>query len=224
MNEEPKILVGRFYTAARKFNQLIGRLPDGTVIRGGPYTITQLVPAVTIIFLAALKFWIFGFPGVLWAFIQIVVVLLVAGASIFILGKVPPTRRSLFHLASTYPALIFSSKTGYWNGQAIKSDHDLRIHPTIQFIPAALILIIFAIKLAVAGPSSFASFLMQLLLVAALIAASLFLLRQRNDSSETPSEETSNWQASEQEIHDVTTKKATQRAASGFSRFQTEIK
>lgn len=224
MNEEPKILVGRFYTAARKFKQLIGQLPDGTVIPGGPYTLTQFVPAMTIILLAALKFWLFGFPGFLWTLLQIMVVLLVAGASIFILGKVPPTRRSLFHLASTYPALIFSSKSGYWNGQAIKNDHDQRIHPIIQFIPAALILVVFAIKLMIAGTGSFASFLMQLLLVAALIAASLFLLRQRNDSAETPVEETNSWQASEQEIHDVTTKKASKRAASGFSRFQTEMK
>lgn len=33
----------KWFTAARKFPQLIGRTPDGTQLPGGPYTITQLV-------------------------------------------------------------------------------------------------------------------------------------------------------------------------------------
>lgn len=40
----------RWYTAARRFPQLIGRTPDGSKLPGGPYTILQLVVGAVVLF------------------------------------------------------------------------------------------------------------------------------------------------------------------------------
>lgn len=38
--------LARFYTRSRKFPRMVGRLPEGTRIWGGPYTFTQLAVAI----------------------------------------------------------------------------------------------------------------------------------------------------------------------------------
>lgn len=123
MNTEPttgRYQVGKFYTAARKFKQLIGRLPDGSTIPGGPYTLTQFVPTLFIAITYGLKIKIFGWTSVIAAILEIVAVLGLCALSVFILGQLPPTRRSIFHLISTTPALLLSNRNGYWAGKPIK--------------------------------------------------------------------------------------------------------
>lgn len=44
--------VARFYTRSRKFPRMVGRLPEGTRIWGGPYTFTQLGLGLVAIFVA----------------------------------------------------------------------------------------------------------------------------------------------------------------------------
>jgi hypothetical protein len=46
---ETEPIVGRSYTRARKFPLVIGRLPQGGRIIGGPYTIAQVAVMVTVI-------------------------------------------------------------------------------------------------------------------------------------------------------------------------------
>ncbi|WP_237189257.1 hypothetical protein [Rothia nasimurium] len=131
MSTEPTpgrvIQVGKFYTAARKFKQLIGQLPDGSTIPGGPYTITQFVPTLFLLIPYALKIKFFGWGSMTAAVVETLIVLGLCALSVFALGQLPPTRRSIFHILTTYPNLVFSSKNGYWNGQKIKN-HKLPEH------------------------------------------------------------------------------------------------
>lgn len=124
MSNQPEYLVGKFYTAARKFKQLIGQLPDGTMIPGGPYTATQFVPGLIIIGLFGLKIWILGFGSFTSFLIQTIFVATFSLVTVLALGKIPPTRRSIFHLMSTTPSLIFSNSSGYWVGKPIKYQKD----------------------------------------------------------------------------------------------------
>ncbi|WP_185174909.1 hypothetical protein [Rothia nasimurium] len=140
MSTEPTpgrvIQVGKFYTAARKFKQLIGQLPDGSTIPGGPYTLTQFVPTLILIIPYALKVRIFGWSSMTAAILETAAVLALCAISIFVLGQLPPTRRSLFHLITTTPALLISNRNGYWQGKPIKlpkaQTHETSPEPTIE--------------------------------------------------------------------------------------------
>ncbi|MFJ8073887.1 hypothetical protein ACIQ7Q_08130 [Streptomyces sp. NPDC096176] len=70
---EEGVLVGRSYTRARKHPLVIGKLPGGGRIPGGPYTITQIVTMVVVfvLLLALRDLWaVFGLGN---AFIMIAV-------------------------------------------------------------------------------------------------------------------------------------------------------
>lgn len=221
---QPDYLVGKFYTSARKFKQLIGQLPDGTMIPGGPYTLTQFVPALIIIVLFGIKIWIFGLGSFTSLLIQSIIVITISAVTVIGLGKLPPTRRSIFHLASTTPALIYSDPNGYWVGKPIeKNKHSS--DALLKALPALLIVTLFIGKLAIVGVSNWIALLLQITLVLILATlATTWMTRVSNNKEETPSEDTTAYQASESEIHKVTTTKTVERPASGFSRFQKSIK
>lgn len=221
MSQQPEYLVGKFYTAARKFKQLIGQLPDGTTIPGGPYTLTQFVPALIIVVLFGLKAWIFGFGSMLSFLIQTGIIALIAVFSVFLLGKLPPTRRSIFHLISTYPALVTSSRYGYWVGKPLEKTN--YFNTLVQILPALGIFVLFILKLMLLGTGGTAAFLLQLGLVIALCAASLLISRKMK-AQETPTEDSTGYEPTEQEIDSITTTKTHAKPMSGFSRFQTSIK
>lgn len=50
--DEP-VEVVKWYTRARRFPQLIGKLPDGRRIWGGPYTYTQVIAGAVLIVVLA---------------------------------------------------------------------------------------------------------------------------------------------------------------------------
>ena len=101
MNE---VQIGRFYTGARKFKQLIGVFPDGTQIWGGPYTVTQFVLALVVALVG------FGSRSIgLWGgnlIIDAFYVIVVAAAVGFGVGKLPVSRRSLVHMTSSVLDLL----------------------------------------------------------------------------------------------------------------------
>lgn len=142
MSQEPTsgraIKVGKFYTSARKFKQLIGQLPDGTTIPGGPYTLTQFVPSIVLLIPYALKIKFFGWGSLTAAVMETLLVLGICALSIFALGQLPPTRRSLFHIITTYPNLILSDKNGYWKGNPLPSLNKLekeKAQPALEIYP-----------------------------------------------------------------------------------------
>lgn len=119
MNEssEGEYEVGKFYTAARKFKQLIGRLPDGSTIPGGPYTITQFIVAMGIIFFG----WMTRSAGV-WggSFFgdMILLVALAAGVG-YLCGLIPATRRTLTGMIDGAIKMSVAPNAGTWRGKAL---------------------------------------------------------------------------------------------------------
>lgn len=110
-----EVQVGRFYTAARKFKQLIGVLPDGTQIIGGPYTITQFVVALVVGGVLLLTRYLGLWGGNLIAD-GLFIVIAAVGAG-FLVGKLPVARRSLIHAATSALDLLMVESTGYWRGR-----------------------------------------------------------------------------------------------------------
>lgn len=112
-----EVQVGRFFTAARKFKQLIGVMPDGTQIWGGPYTITQFVVALVTggfcLLTRSLGLW----GGNLIA--DGLVIVVIAAGSGFLVGKLPVARRSLIHATISVLDLLMVEPTGYWRGKKL---------------------------------------------------------------------------------------------------------
>ncbi|MFB8087924.1 TcpE family conjugal transfer membrane protein [Streptomyces sp. NPDC055992] len=76
MSEQPadgKVLVGHSYTRARKHPLVIGKLPGGGRIPGGPYTITQIITMAGVFVLLLLVRDLWAFFGIGNAFVMIIV-------------------------------------------------------------------------------------------------------------------------------------------------------
>jgi hypothetical protein len=124
--------VGRFYTAARKFKQLIGVFPDGTQIWGGPYSVTQVVVAVLAAGAGfgsrALGFWGGNFLG------DSALIIVIAAGVGFGVGKLPVSRRSLIHMSTSVTDLLMVDPGGYWRGKPVPS-HLVKAKPARQAKP-----------------------------------------------------------------------------------------
>ena len=114
-----EVKVGRFFTSARKFKQLIGVMPDGTSIPGGPYTVTQFVVALVVgafgFVLRALGLWGGNF------LVDTFVIAVFACAAGYGVGKLPVARRSLVHMFTSCLDLFFVDAGGYWRGKPLPS-------------------------------------------------------------------------------------------------------
>lgn len=108
--------VARFYTRARKFPKLIGRLHDGTRIPGGPYTMSQLVALVVLTTGAMLTRGLWG-TAVLF---DLVVSLAIGIGGAFLLGLLPAQQRNILSLASGLTRATGSSALGHYNGKTVQ--------------------------------------------------------------------------------------------------------
>ncbi len=117
MSTQSQIQTGRFYTAARKFQQLIGVTPAGEAIPGGPYTITQVIVAVVI--LAG------GFLSrPLWSVDVVADFLIIAAATVgitYIAGRMPRSRRSIINLMNCWAELMLRSRHGKYRGKSMQT-------------------------------------------------------------------------------------------------------
>ncbi|WP_043567804.1 hypothetical protein [Acaricomes phytoseiuli] len=117
MADEPFETTGRFYTRARKFRQLIGTLPNGQNIPGGPYTITQVIIAASAGFVA----WLSSQAG-LWGagnftdWFMIGMITLAAG---FLSGKVPYLRRNIVNYLNAVCSLLTATPGGMYRGKSL---------------------------------------------------------------------------------------------------------
>ncbi|MFD5785339.1 TcpE family conjugal transfer membrane protein [Streptomyces sp. NPDC127037] len=76
MSEQPadgKVLVGHSYTRARKHPLVIGKLPGGGRIPGGPYTITQIITMAGVFVLLLLVRDLWAFFGIGNALVMVIV-------------------------------------------------------------------------------------------------------------------------------------------------------
>lgn len=117
MSTQNHVQTGKFYTAARKFQQLIGVTPTGEAIPGGPYTVTQFVVGIMVL--------VTGFiTRPIWSQGTIADVLYIAAAAIGItygVGKLPRSRRSIINLINCCITLMSRPRTGKYRGRAIPS-------------------------------------------------------------------------------------------------------
>lgn len=86
----------RWYTKARRFPKMLGRMPDGTRIWGGPYTFTQLgAGAATAVVLKSTT-WLWAQGGLL---VNLFTALMFIGAAVYFAGYLPPGMRNPITLA-----------------------------------------------------------------------------------------------------------------------------
>lgn len=110
--------VGRFYTAARRFKQVLGSLPDGTKIPGGPYTYGQVGLLVGILFLGWITRGIWGSGGAIGDFVMLLAV--AVGATI-LAGKLPGSRRKATGLIGSIWKLLFHPGAGgFYRGRPMR--------------------------------------------------------------------------------------------------------
>ncbi|PSL01371.1 hypothetical protein CLV30_114101 [Haloactinopolyspora alba] len=107
----------KYYTRARKFPQLLGRMPDGTKIPGGPYTVQQLIVAIAIIVVGGMTIstWgVFGFFG------NIAVLFGSAFGAVFVVGRVPMNGRNPFFAVVGLFRAVGAPRTGRYRGRPIR--------------------------------------------------------------------------------------------------------
>lgn len=119
MSVENQTQTGKFYTAARKFQQLIGVTPAGEAIPGGPYTVTQFLVGIVVLALGFLT-------RPLWSMDMIADVLIIVVAAVgltYFTGKVPGSRRSIINLINCAMALLFRPRNGVYRGKKMPTTY-----------------------------------------------------------------------------------------------------
>lgn len=110
--------VGKFYTAARRFKQVLGSLPDGTKIPGGPYTYGQIGLLAGVLIFGWITRGIWGNGNAIGDFI---ILLAVAVGATILAGKLPGSRRKATGLIGSIWALIFHPGAGgHYKGRPLK--------------------------------------------------------------------------------------------------------
>ena len=119
MSTQNHVQTGRFYTAARKFQQLIGVTPAGETIPGGPYTVTQFIVGIVVLVLGFLS-------RPLWSQDALADVLLIAVAAVgatYAVGRMPRSRRSIINLISCWITLMTRPRTGTYQGRRLPASY-----------------------------------------------------------------------------------------------------
>ena len=115
---DDRLMTGRFYTSARRFKQVLGSLPDGTKIPGGPYTYTQIGVMVGTLIAGWITRGVWGSGSAVGDLVLLVAIAVGAG---FIVGKMPASRRSpLRLLGSIFALLSHPGPGGRWRGRPLK--------------------------------------------------------------------------------------------------------
>lgn len=125
MAEDPEDLeTVKYYTRARKFPQLLGRMPDGTKIPGGPYTVQQLIAAIVIIVVGGLTIDTWGVFGV---FGNVALLFGTAFGAVFLIGRLPMNGRNpLYALLGLY-RVVNAPASGKYQGRPVKFRRPRRI-------------------------------------------------------------------------------------------------
>jgi hypothetical protein len=110
--------IGRFYTSARFFKQVLGSLPDGTKIPGGPYTYTQISTMLGIV----VGGWILrGLWTTGSGFGDILLLLAVAVGAGYLIAQLPQSRRTPLKLfGSAVTLLTHPGPGGRWKGKPLR--------------------------------------------------------------------------------------------------------
>ena len=115
----------KWYTLARRFPQLIGRTPDGARIPGGPYTVTQAVGGMGIL---AVGYYSMGLWASFGTFGNFAALILVTGAAIIGLGRIPLGARNPVSIGIGAARAASAPRAGRLRGKAvrIRAPHQVR--------------------------------------------------------------------------------------------------
>lgn len=124
MSEPQSESVVRYYTRSRRIRQLIGSLPDGTRIPGGPYTIPQVLGGFSVIGLGAATMSIWG--AGMNALLRPSLLFVAAYGAMWGLGRLRLGNRSPLALTLGAVAALRSPRSGRYDGRPVA----LRVRPT----------------------------------------------------------------------------------------------
>lgn len=107
----------RFYTVSRRFPRMIGRLPEGTRLWGGPYTFSQLGAAAAMLLGAATT-------RLVWSTGSIVIDLLIMSAlawgTALAARLLPTSRLNPVVVVATAIGCALSPATGAFRGRPVR--------------------------------------------------------------------------------------------------------
>lgn len=129
---DPEVV--RWYTAARRFPQLIGRTADGARLWGGPYTVAQVLGGAGMLAVAALT----SSTWARWGALTNVTVLAAATAGVvWLLGRIPPGARNPLSVASGGWQAVSAPRWGRLRGRPVRParPHRLRHRMTLATPP-----------------------------------------------------------------------------------------
>lgn len=109
--------VAKFYTSARRFPILFGKLPNGGRVWGGPYTLVQVGVGTGAIALC----W---FIRPAWStgsiITDLVITITTGAAALWLSGKIPASRRQLGNIALDVAIGASASRTGTYQGRPVR--------------------------------------------------------------------------------------------------------
>lgn len=130
--DEDEVEVSRWYTHTRKFPQLVGKTHNGTAIWGGPYTYTQIIVFVAIVWVGTKTYDLWGRSDIITNALMLVGV--AYGVAVLV-GKLPIGMRSPVSVLLGVWRAFSSPGTGRYAGQPIKLNRPHRVTGATQIIP-----------------------------------------------------------------------------------------
>lgn len=117
MSAAERAEVTRWFTSALKIPRLIGKLPSGERIWGGPYTPTQVLVAVAVFAIGAKTLGWWGYSNLL---INWVTLLAVSVGSLFAAGAIPSNGTNPVVLLQGGSTQLARRPVGTWRGHALR--------------------------------------------------------------------------------------------------------
>ncbi|WP_209326327.1 hypothetical protein [Brevibacterium renqingii] len=127
--------VAKFFSQARRIPMLIGKMPDGSKIWGGPYTVYQLIALV----IAGAGLYLFHgmwSTGAILADLLVGAVIAISAA--LLAGQIPLDARNPTALVSSFVNALQSPRTGTYHGKAPRLRRPHRANVAISVQPLFL--------------------------------------------------------------------------------------
>lgn len=127
--------VAKFFSRARRIPMLIGKMPDGSKIWGGPYTVYQLM-ALVITGAGLYLFHGMWSTGAILA--DLVVAAVIAMSAALLAGQIPLDARNPTGLVSSFSNALKAPRTGTYHGKSPRLRRPHRSNISISVSPLSL--------------------------------------------------------------------------------------